>query len=111
MKLFRPIGPRELALIETAAFRAFPPRLPEQPIFYPVLNFAYAEQIASDWNATDPGSDFLGYVPEFEVDGGFAARYAVKVVGAAGHQELWVPTEELEDFNRHLLAPIRVIAE
>lgn len=38
--LYRPIGPEELALIRDAGFRAFPPRLPEQPIFYPVLTEA-----------------------------------------------------------------------
>ena len=35
--LFRPVGPKELELIRAANFRAFPPRLPDQPIFYPVL--------------------------------------------------------------------------
>jgi hypothetical protein len=35
--LWRPVGPAELALIREAEMRAFPPRLPEQPIFYPVL--------------------------------------------------------------------------
>lgn len=34
--LFRPVGPRELALIASSGYQAFPPRLPEQPIFYPV---------------------------------------------------------------------------
>jgi hypothetical protein len=36
--LWRPVGPEELALIRAADMRAFPPRLPEQPIFYPVLS-------------------------------------------------------------------------
>ena len=48
--LWRPVGPAELRLIVEADYRAFPPRLPEQPIFYPVLNEAYATQIARDWN-------------------------------------------------------------
>ena len=30
--LFRPIGEKELALIRKSGNRAFPPRLPEQPI-------------------------------------------------------------------------------
>ena len=38
----------ELRLVYEAGLKAFPPRLPEQPIFYPVLNFGYAEQIACD---------------------------------------------------------------
>jgi hypothetical protein len=54
MVLYRPVGPKELALIAASDYTAFPPRLAEQPIFYPVLNFEYAEQIARDWNATTP---------------------------------------------------------
>ena len=38
--LFRPVGEKELALIRQLDDRAFPPRLPEQPIFYPVANEA-----------------------------------------------------------------------
>jgi hypothetical protein len=40
--LYRPAGPKELALIAASGCRRFPPRLPEQPIFYPVLNEDYA---------------------------------------------------------------------
>jgi hypothetical protein len=36
--LYRPVGPTELALIEASNWKAFPPRLAEQPIFYPVLD-------------------------------------------------------------------------
>jgi hypothetical protein len=39
--LYRPVGPKELALIAESGFREFPPRLPEQPIFYPVTNEEY----------------------------------------------------------------------
>ena len=49
--LFRPVGRKERDLIRESDFTAFPPRLPEQPIFYPVLNEEYAIQIARDWNA------------------------------------------------------------
>jgi hypothetical protein len=49
--LYRPVGPEELALIRLSGFRAFPPRLPEQPIFYAVLTEAYAVKIARDWSA------------------------------------------------------------
>ncbi|MDJ0699325.1 MAG: hypothetical protein QNJ07_05670 [Woeseiaceae bacterium] len=36
--LYRPVGPAELDLIRDSGWQEFPPRLPEQPIFYPVLN-------------------------------------------------------------------------
>ena len=63
--LYRPVGANELRLIEEAGMRAFPPRLPEQPIFYPVTNEAYAVQIARDWN-TKFGSK-TGFVTRFAV--------------------------------------------
>jgi hypothetical protein len=48
MRLFRPIGLNELRLIFATEMTAFPPRLPEQPIFNPVLNASYAIKIARD---------------------------------------------------------------
>ena len=66
--LWRPIGPKELKLIEESGMRAFPPRLPEQPIFYPVLSEEYAIKIARDWNVPASGA---GFVTRFRVSGLF----------------------------------------
>ncbi len=104
--LFRPVGPAELALIEALSFRGFPPRLPEQPIFYPVLNEEYAVQIARDWNVKESGA---GYVTRFEVDRTFLDRYQVQRVGGASHVEYWIPAEDLPEFNAHIVGPIEVI--
>jgi hypothetical protein len=68
VRLYRPVGQRELDLIMAASYEAFPPRLPWQPIFYPVLNREYAEQIARDWNTQPKYSGSVGYVLEFDVD-------------------------------------------
>jgi hypothetical protein len=108
MKLFRPVGVHELRLIAAADWRAFPPRLPGQPIFYPVLNEPYAIQIARDWNLDDEASGFAGFVTAFDVDDDFAGRYEVQVVGGSSHRELWVPAEELDLFNRHIVGRIAV---
>jgi hypothetical protein len=109
MILFRPVGVKELALIAETGYRRFPPRLPEQPIFYPVLNFAYAEQIARDWNATS--GNYAGFVTRFEVDDAYASQFEVHTVGRRGlHEELWVPAEELETFNTHIVGKITVEA-
>lgn len=104
--LYRPVGPKELELIKDAGWRAFPPRLPDQPIFYPVLNQAYAAQIARDWNVRDSGA---GYVTRFEVDAQFLERYAPRVVGSRLHEELWVRAEELAEFNAHIIGVIEVV--
>src|SRR5690348_10945077 len=106
--LYRPVGPRELALITAGGFRAFPPRLPEQPIFYPVLNEEYARQIARDWNVKDSGA---GYVTRFAVRREFLAKYPAQKAGDAIHQELWIPAEELAAMNQNIVGLIEVIAE
>lgn len=103
--LYRPVGPKELELIEASGWRAFPPRLPEQPIFYPVLNEGYAIQIARDWNVPDSGS---GFVLRFEVDATYLAQFPVQIVGGREHEELWIPAEQLEEFNAHIVGSIQV---
>jgi hypothetical protein len=111
MTLYRPVGLKELELIAEAGFRAFPPRLPIQPIFYPVLNFEYARQIAEQWNTQDPDSGYAGFVTKFEVEQDYVSKFEVQVVGTNRvHQELWVPAEELEEFNRHIIAAITIEA-
>jgi hypothetical protein len=107
--LYRPVGQKELDLIAASGYRVFPPRLPEQPIFYPVLNREYAEQIARDWNTKDANSGFAGYVLEFQVDAEYLAGFDVRKVGGSQHFEYWIPAEELGDFNRHIQGTIRVI--
>ena len=106
--LYRPVGPKELALIAASRYREFPPRRPEQPIFYPVLNEEYARQIARDWNVRESGA---GYVTRFAVRRDFLAKYAVQTAGAAIHQELWIPAEDLAEMNRNMVGLIEVIAE
>src|SRR5438445_5095389 len=98
--LYRPVGAKELALIAASGYREFPPRLPEQPIFYPVLNEEYATQIARDWNAQGSGA---GYVTRFALRKAFAARYSVQTVGGSVHKELWIPAEELAELNRNIV--------
>ncbi|HEU4562851.1 MAG TPA: hypothetical protein VFS20_33785 [Longimicrobium sp.] len=109
--LWRPVGRAELELIETSGWRAFPPRLPHQPIFYPVLDEAYAVQIARDWNTSDAASGHAGYVTRFHVRSDWVARYPVQVAGARTHRELWVPAGEMDEFNANLVGTIEVVAE
>jgi hypothetical protein len=111
LTLYRPVGEKELVLIRASGFRAFPPLLPEQPIFYPVLTEDYAHQIARDWNTRDAASGYVGYVTRFEVPASVLERYPVQTVGARVHQELWIPAEELAAFNTQIIGTIDVIAE
>ena len=106
--LWRPIGPAELRLIEAADFRSFPPRLPEQPIFYPVLNEDYAVQIARDWNVKADGA---GYVTRFAVRRDFLDAYPVQQAGGREHLEYWIPAEDLGAFNAAIVGSIEVVSE
>jgi hypothetical protein len=109
--LYRPVGQPELDLIVASDFRAFPPRLPSQPIFYPVVSLDYAVQIARDWNTRDEENGSVGYVLRFAIPSEYAARYPVRQVGDRIHSELWVPAEELPEFNRQIVGTIEVVHE
>src|SRR5688572_20902698 len=104
--LYRPVGQQELELVCASGFMAFPPRLPSQPIFYPVLEEDYAVQIARDWNTKDAASGFAGYVTRFAVRADFLSRYDVQTAGSTRHREYWIPAGELAEFNRNLVGPI-----
>ena len=108
--LYRPVGSKELKLIRESGNRRFPPRLPEQPIFYPVLNEEYAERIARDWNAKY-NDDKVGYVTRFQVNSEYLEKYEIHTVGGAIHQEYWIPAEELEEFNQNIVGEIEIIGE
>ena len=104
--LYRPVGLKEWKLIEESGRTVFPPRLDWQPIFYPVLNFQYAAELARNWNTVDELSDFLGIVTRFEIDSDYVSQFEVQVVGAAHCEELWVPAEQLDEFNRRISGKI-----
>lgn len=109
MILYRPTGLRELELVAASGWRRWPPRLPDQPIFYPVLTLSYAVSIARDWNANDAFSGFVGFVTRFQISDAFAARYPVQQAGGRTHTELWVPAEELSTFNDNIRGFIEVV--
>ena len=98
-------------LIRAGGFRSFPPRLPEQSIFYPVLSEEYATQIARDWNTKDERSGFAGYVVRFAVHTGFLNRYEIHVVGSSRHREYWIPAGDLPEMNANIVGDIEVVSE
>lgn len=106
--LYRPVGLKELALIFELNWKRFPPRLAWQPIFYPVMNEPYAIEIATKWNLDDEGSGYAGFVAAFDVNQEYVSKYKVENVGGAIHNELWVPAEELDKFNKNIVGEIRI---
>lgn len=108
--LYRPLGANELHLVAESDYSAFPPRLPGQSIFYPVLNEEYAAQIARDWNAKN-SQEQLGYVTRFAVKTSYLSQFTIQKVGGALHLEYWIPAEKLEEFNQNIVGKIEVISE
>lgn len=106
IRLWRPVGPDELSLIARSGMKEFPPRLPEQPIFYPVTTFDYAVKIARDWNVPASGS---GFVTEFDVSAHYLGNYPIEQAGGREHEEYWIPAEDLPKFNRAIIGHIRVV--
>lgn len=104
--LWRPTGPEELALVEASSWRRWPPRLPDQPIFYPVLNEDYAVRIARDWNVKASG---VGYVTRFVVRRAFLDQFDVQQAGGETILEYWIPAERLEELNDHIVGTIEVV--
>lgn len=107
--LYRPVGLKEMELILDSGSKRFPPRLPEQPYFYPVLTLEYAQQIAHDWNAPLEGSGYVGFVTQFVVDQSYADQFQEHTVGSSQHRELWIPADRLEEFNEHLDSRITIV--
>jgi hypothetical protein len=107
--LYRPVGQKELDLIKDSGYKKFPPRLEWQPIFYPVMNEAYAAQIALEWNTKDEFSGYAGYVTAFDLPEDYLKQFPIQNVGGEMHNELWIPAEQLEEFNNQILGKIRLV--
>lgn len=107
VELGRPTGPTELELVRSSGSKRWPSRLPDQPIFYPVLNEDYATRIARDWNVKASG---VGIVTKFYMRKSFMDRYAVQQAGGDTILEYWIPAEDLEELNDNIVGLIEEIA-
>jgi hypothetical protein len=67
--------------------REFPPRLPQQPVFYPVATMEYAAQIGRDWNTRDENSGYAGFVTQFAVPTSYLEKFEQRTVGSSPHVE------------------------
>jgi hypothetical protein len=106
--LWRPTGPEEIELVRASGSRRWPTRLPQQPIFYPVLNEEYATRIARDWNVKASG---VGYVTRFSLRKSYLDQFEVHQVGGETILEYWIPAERLEEFNDNTVGLIEEIAK
>jgi hypothetical protein len=105
--MYRPCGQKELDLVSASGFRKWPPRLPDQPIFYPVTNEAYAREV-NKWNVSQFGK---GYVTRFAVNKSFSDKYSIETVGGKQHTEWWIPAEDLDSLNANIVGLIEIVGE
>jgi hypothetical protein len=105
--LYQPVGMEELQAIKASDWTAFPPHDPEQPIFRPVADEAFAAQLARDWNAAHT-TYRRGYVVRFALSADFLKAYENKVAGVRGHEEYWIPPEDLSLLNAAIQGHITV---
>lgn len=108
MKLYRPVGLYEMKKILETDCKAFPPRQKQQPYFYPVLNKSYAKEIVF-WNVKDKNSGYAGFITEFDVENSYIEKYDVHCVGNETHLELWIPAEDLHNFNKNIINQIKIV--
>jgi len=104
---YRPCGPKELELVACSNYKEWPPRLPDQPFFYPVTNEKYAVEL-TQWNVKDYG---IGFVTEFLVNESFMGNYDIQCVGAGYHTEWWVPADHLDMLNANIIGGVKVVGE
>lgn len=105
--MYRPCNKHEMQLVIDSGYTKWPPRLPEQPIFYPVTNERYAIEI-NNWNVKDKG---IGYVTRFKVNKSFVDGYKIEKVGGKHHTEWWIPCEDLKILNENIIGLIEVTGE
>ena len=108
MVLYRPIAGSEYNEVLARDFRSFPPRAEEQPLFTALLSEERASRIARRLRV-EPPSDNRSYVVSFLVDDAYIRQFPVQ-----GSTELdgalWIPAEEMEILNQHLIGDIRVLS-
>ena len=109
MELYRPISAEEYREVEALQFHRFPPRSAEQPLFAALLSEEGASQIARRMRIAKQ-SDNTAYVVSFLVDDAYIRQFPVQHATDQDRRALWIPAEEMEILNQHLIGNIRVLA-
>jgi hypothetical protein len=54
-------------------------------------------------------SGYCGIVTAFDVEANFISKYESQNVGGEIHNELWIPSNELEEFNNNIVGTIKIV--
>lgn len=109
MELYRPLDAEEYHAIEARRFHGFPPRSEEQPIFTALLSEEGASQIARHMRISKQADNTV-YVVSFLVDDAYIRQFPVQQAHERDRRALWIPADELDILNQHLIGDIRVLA-
>lgn len=109
MELYRPMDAEEYQALEARSFQGFPPRDEYKPLFTALLSEEGASQIARHMRISKQ-ADHTVYVVSFLVDDAYIRQYPVQHAHERDRRALWIPAEELEILNQHLIGDIRVLA-
>ena len=109
MELYRPLCAEEYHEIEAMKFKGFPARNPDQPLFTALLSQEGASQIAKRMKVAKQ-ADPTVYVVSFLVDDAYIRQFPVQHTDDRNRRALWIPAEEMDILNQHLIGGIRVLA-
>ena len=108
-RLFRPLDLPELKGICDSGYGRFPTRQTWQPIFYPVADLSYAEQIAYECHV-NASSGYGGFVVQFDVEERYMDSFKLPRSTNATFQEFRIPAESLPELNRQLQGDIQLVS-
>ena len=111
MELYRPISADEYAALKEKDFSGFPPRDAGQPLLTALLSQEGASQIARHMRVDKQTEDNTVYVVGFLVEDPYIRQFPVQHAGETDRRALWIPAEEVEILNQHLIGKIRVLEQ
>ena len=109
MELYRPLSAEEYRAVEEKGFTGFPPRSEEQPLFTALLSEEGATQIARHMRIAKTAENLI-YVVSFLVDDAYIRQFPIQHANERNRRALWIPADEVDILNQHLIGKIRLIA-
>ncbi len=108
MELYRPLSAEEYRQIESMEFKGFPARSAGQPLFTALLSHEGASGIARHMRI-EKQSEHKVYVVGFLVEDAYIRQFPVQNTDQPERRALWIPAEEIEILNQHLVGKIRML--
>ncbi|MBQ5334654.1 MAG: hypothetical protein J6Z45_01760 [Oscillospiraceae bacterium] len=108
MELFRPLPAEEFRQIEANGFASFPARSSGQQLFTALLSHEGAAEIARRMRI-EKQAEHTVYVVGFLVEDAYIRQFSVQNSDQPERSALWIPAEEIDILNQHLVGKIRML--